>query len=180
MLYNAGMFIRPIHIKKNGKRHAYWALVESHRSQRGPRQRTIAYLGQLNESGRLGVKQAATGQRYQHQLFDDVEPRWVEVDLKRVRIERCLDFGGPWLAVQLMEQLGLPSILNQLLPEGREEIPWSLMAQVLVIARFCDPCSELYIAEHFYKRTVLCDLLGISPGRFTSVLRGVLRMVLCK
>jgi len=71
MLYNAGMFIRPIHIKKNGKRHAYWALVESHRGQRGPRQRTIAYLGQLNESGRLGVKQAATGQRYQHQLFDD-------------------------------------------------------------------------------------------------------------
>ena len=126
------------------------------------------------------MKQAATGQRYQHQLFDDVEPRWVEFDLKRVRIERCLDFGGPWLAVQLMEQLGLPSILNQLLPEGREEIPWSLMAQVLVIARFCDPCSELYIAEHFYKRTVLCDLLGISPGRFTSVLRGVLRMVLCK
>jgi hypothetical protein len=35
------------------------------------------------------------------------------------------------------------------------------MAQVLIVARFCDPCSELYIAEHFYKRTALYDLLGI-------------------
>jgi transposase len=168
MLYNAGMFIRPIHINKDGKHHAYWALVESHRSQQGPRQRTIAYLGQLNEAGRLGVKQTATGQRYQHQLFGDVEPQWVEVDLKRVRIERCLDFGGPWLAQQLLDQLGLPSILNQLICEGREEIPWPLMAQVMIIARFCDPCSELYIAEHFYKRTALYDLLGISPERIND------------
>jgi transposase len=160
------MFIRPIHIDKDGKRHAYWALVESHRTQRGPRQRTVAYLGQLDEAGRLGVQQAAaTSHSYQQQLFDAVEPQWVEVDLKRVRVERCLDFGGPWLAQQLLDQLGLSSILDCLVPEGREEIPWSLMAQVLIIARFCDPSSELYIAEHFYKRTALYDLLGICPEK---------------
>ena len=32
------MFIRPCYRKKNGKRHAYWALVESYRTERGPRQ----------------------------------------------------------------------------------------------------------------------------------------------
>jgi transposase len=115
----------------------------------------------------LGVQQAAEGhhQSYQKRLFDDVEPELVQVYLKRVRVERCLEFGGPWLALQLLEQLGLSSVLNELLPEGREEISWAVMAMVLVIARFCDPCSELYIAEHFYKRTALYDLLGIAPQK---------------
>ena len=33
--------------------------VESYRTERGPRQRVVAYLGQLDEEGRLGVQQAA-------------------------------------------------------------------------------------------------------------------------
>ena len=161
------MFIRPIHVTKDGKRHAYWALVESYRTPRGPRQRTVAYLGQIDKRGRLSLKQAATeaGLHYQRELFDDVEPQWVEVDVKNIRVERCLEFGGPWLAMQLLEQLGLPSVLKDLLPEGREEVAWSLMAMVLVIARFCDPSSELYIAEHFYQRTALCDLLAIPAEK---------------
>jgi hypothetical protein len=161
------MFIRPIHVAKNGKPHAYWALVESYRTQRGPRQRTVAYLGQVDKQGRLGLQQAATGagRCYQRHLFDDVEPQWVQVDLRRVRVERCLDFGGAWLAVQLLERLGLWFVLKELLPEGREDISWALMAMVLVIARFCDPSSELYIAEHFYKRTALCDLLGVPAEK---------------
>ena len=48
------MFIRPCYRKKDGRRHAYWALVESYRTERGPRQRTVAYLGQLDEADRLG------------------------------------------------------------------------------------------------------------------------------
>jgi hypothetical protein len=43
------MFIRPCYRRKNGKRHAYWALMESYRTERGPRQRVVAYLGQLGE-----------------------------------------------------------------------------------------------------------------------------------
>jgi len=31
------MFIRPIYVRKNGKRHAYWAPVKSERTDRGPR-----------------------------------------------------------------------------------------------------------------------------------------------
>jgi len=54
------MFIRPCYRQKDGKRHAYWSLVESYRSERGPRQRVVAYLGRLDAKGRLGVRQAAT------------------------------------------------------------------------------------------------------------------------
>jgi len=36
---------------------------------------------------------------------------------------------------------------------------------VLLIARFCDPASELYIAEHYYGHTALADLLGIADAK---------------
>jgi transposase len=164
------MFIRPCYRKKNGKRHAYWALMESYRTERGPRQRVVAYLGQLDESHRLGVRNAAEGnpEAHQKQLFDDTRSQWVEVDVKRLRVENRRDFGGPWLGLQLIEQLGLMDFLNHAIPAGREEIPWSLMAVVLILCRLCEPSSELHIAEHFYTQSALSDLLGISPEKINE------------
>jgi len=161
------MFIRQCYRKKDGKRHAYWALVESYRTSRGPRQRIVSYLGEMDSRGRLGVRQAARGlgKQYQHQLFDDVAPQWVEVDTGRIRVERCLDFGGPWLGLELLSCLGMDSLLRRLQPPGREDIEWSLMSLILVICRLCEPSSELHIAEHVYGQTVMCDLLGIAPDK---------------
>ncbi len=164
------MFIRPCYRRKNGKRHAYWALMESYRTERGPRQRVVAYLGQLDEPQRLGVKQAAEGTQgsRQKRLFDDVRPQWVEVDAKRVRVENRRDFGGPWLGLELIDQLGLKDFLDRTIPAGREEISWSLMALVLVLCRLCEPSSELHIAEHFYAQSALPDLLGIPPEKIND------------
>ena len=53
------MFLRQCFRIKDGKRHAYWALVESYRTSAGPRQRVVAWLGKLDEAGRLGIEQAA-------------------------------------------------------------------------------------------------------------------------
>jgi len=156
------MYIRPITITKNGKRHGYWVLVESYRTHNGPRQRVVSYLGQVEASLRCGIQQQATGKPYQRMLFEDAKPAWVEVDVNGVRVENCLDFGGPWLGLELLKKLGLTDLFEQLMPAGREHVPWSLMALVLVIGRLCDPSSELHIAEHFYKDTALCDLLGVS------------------
>jgi hypothetical protein len=55
------MYIRRCYRKKDGKRHAYWALVESYRTVRGPRQRVVAWLGAMDEEGRIGVKRCAEG-----------------------------------------------------------------------------------------------------------------------
>jgi len=166
------MFIRPCYKLKNGKRHAYWALVESYRTDRGPRQRVVSYLGQLKEEERLGIKQAANGNKKpafkQLHLFDadnKPEPEWIEVDTANVRVENQLDFGGPWLALQLIHKLKLDELLETVMPLGREDIPWSKMALVLAICRLCNPSSELYIAEHYYKSTAMADLLGIPAEK---------------
>ncbi|MCX5991072.1 MAG: hypothetical protein NTZ04_01880, partial [Chloroflexi bacterium] len=145
------MYLRRCRSSKGGKDHVYWELVESYRTERGPRQRVVAYLGDVAETSRLGVKQAATNQvgSWQSRLFEDgLEPEWVEVDTNRLKVEGVHDFGGCWLGLHISEQLGLVTLLEQLLPHGREDIPWSMMVMTLVLMRLCDPSSELRIAEH--------------------------------
>jgi transposase len=161
------MYLRRCYRKKDGKRHGYWALVESYRSSRGPRQRVVAYLGEMDAAGRLGIQQQAAGVAAvaQRGLFRDVEPQWVEVDLKRIAIERKRAFGGPWIGLELCRQVGLVDFLEQALPTGREEIPWPVMALILILARLCDPSSELRIAEHFYEASALSDLLGVPANK---------------
>ena len=46
--YNGCMFVQPRYRRKNGKHHAYWALVESYLTALGPRQHTVTYLGHLS------------------------------------------------------------------------------------------------------------------------------------
>lgn len=158
------MYLRRCRGNKGKKDPVYWQLVESYRTERGPRQRVVAYLGDIGPPLREGVRRAASGQQGEYQarmLGEDPPPEWVEVDVSKVRVERVCDFGGYWLGLQAAEKLGLVSFLQRELPQGREDIPRSLMAMVLVLMRLCQPSSELRIAEHLYENSALSDLVGI-------------------
>jgi len=165
------MFLKRLERRKNGKGHTYWALVESIRTARGSRHRVVAYLGELRKSERNGWVQLCRRlnkeQRPEPSLFDppyyddpaDDEP--VLVKLKGIRLERLRDFGDVWLALGLWRLLGLDVLLARLMPEGREDVPWPVVAAILTIARLCEPSSELHIADTWYRRTALPDLLGV-------------------
>jgi transposase len=163
------VYIRKTTIYKDGKTHHYWALVESYRTERGPRQRVVAWLGEMDEAGRLGVERVAEGASgFQQDLFERTEPEWVEIDVNRVRVENVVEFGGPWLGLELMHCLGLDQFFLEHVLGGREEIPWAIMAEVLVLCRLCHPSSELHIAEHFFEQTALADLLGIPSEKINE------------
>ncbi len=173
------MFVRPCYRSKDGKRHAYWALVESYRTERGPRQRVVAYLGRLDEEGRLGVQEAAApkahdAERQRSLTFAnhssskdtaDEQPRWVRVNASAVRVENCVQFGGPWLALELIKKIGLDDFISKHLPTSRSDVCWPSMALILIVCRLCKPSSELYIAEHFYRETALAQLLGVPASK---------------
>jgi transposase len=169
------MFLRRCKREKNGKQHTYWVLVESYRTARGSRQRVVAYLGELQgreQNGWAQLGRRLDGRsRPQRSLFDpphydepdEEEP--VEVNLKGVRLERIRDFGDVWLALGLWRLLGLDALLSDLLPQGREDVRWHVMAAILTTARFCEPGSELHIEDSWYARTALEDLLAVSPQK---------------
>ena len=64
-----------------------------------------------------------------------------------------------------MRRLGLEEFCREHIPQGREDIPWGVMACMLVLARFCAPSSELQIADFWYRTTALDDLLGVSVDK---------------
>ena len=164
------MYLRRCFRVKNGKRHAYWALVESYRTAKGPRQRTIACLGDMSEAQRLGVKAAvgACGGEKGASLFEEaVSPEWVEVDASKLRVERVRDFGGAWLGLEIAKRLGLPGFLELNLT-GIADVPWSITALALVLGRLIDPSSELRFAEHVYERTAMSELLGVPAGKMND------------
>ena len=166
------MFLKRLERHKNGKAHTYWALVESYRTAKGSRHRTVAYLGELKKSERNGwaqlCRQLDKKDRPSPSLFDpphydeptDDEPLLVK--LKDIQLDRLRDFGDVWLALGLWRLLGLDTLLAALLPAGQEDVPWPVMAAILSIGRFCEPSSELHIADTWYRRTALDDLLGVS------------------
>jgi transposase len=160
------VYLRRCYRAKDGKRHAYWALVKSVRTERGPRQEVVAYLGEMDEAGRLGMKDAAGGVGVEEQgrLFAEPARRLVEVDVERVRVENGRAFGGVWLGMQAVDRLGLVGLLGRLIEPGRETVPWPMMALVLVLSRLCDPSSELHIAEHAYEQSAMSDLLGVPAS----------------
>jgi transposase len=160
------MYLRHTIRRKDGKVHRYWCLVRSVRVGQHVIQQTVAQLGELDERGRIEARRLARqliGAPEQEQLFKDgSEDLTVPVRLKGIRIERSRQFGNVYLALALWRGTGLEELCRQLLPVGLERIAWAKMAAVLVTARFCEPSSELHIAEDWYRRTALCDLLQLG------------------
>jgi transposase len=159
------MFLRASTRKKDGKTHRYWRLVENVRVGRRVIQRTVAQLGELDSEGRLRARALARhliGSPEQGQLFDDGHADVVvPVRLKGIRIERGRQFGDVYLALALFRGTGLEELCESLVPQGKEQVGWSKMISVLVAARLCEPSSELHIAEDWYRRTALSDLLQL-------------------
>jgi len=178
------MYLRHARVRKNGKTHTYWRLVRSVRRGSKVFQETVAHLGELDARGR--AKASALARHFlgekggQLELFDDGrQAETAEVRLDRVRVERTRVFGDVWLGWLLWQALGLDDFCREAMPEGREGVRWGEVAAVLVLARLCEPSSELHIAEDWYRRTALEDLLGVAAERIdeTRLYRGLDRLL---
>jgi transposase len=178
------MFLREYHRTKDGKRHTYFALVESVRTERGPRQRIVAHLGELSEDQKRRWRRTAIfhmrheGGRELPLFVDDEhtplpdDPNVVRILLDKVGWTNARAFGDVWLGLHLWTHLGLDRIVARHVKSGRETIPPATMVAIEVICRLCvgqgGPTSELALAEHGYRRTALEDLLGVPDSAVTK------------
>lgn len=169
----AQMFLKPNRKTCDGVTYEYWSLVESVRTPAGPRQRTVATLGKLpglDEEVRVGwehIGEILDGRLHQRDLLkaEPEPPAWATVDTARMRVERLRRFGEVYLGLALWRRLQLDAFFDGAMAQGREEIPWDVMASILVLARFCAPSSELHIAESWYGKTALEDIVGVAPEK---------------
>ncbi len=174
------MFLRRYTRTKDGKQHTYYALVESARTDAGPRQQVVAYLGELNHDQqrrwqRTIVFHNRQGEVQQFRLFTDDHHATLpdDPDVVRIRLD-CIGwtngrrFGDVWLARWLWHYLHLDEIVARHLPHGKHTVVPADVVAIEVINRLCAPCSEFALAQHWYAHTALADLLGVPDNAVTK------------
>jgi hypothetical protein len=176
------MFLRRYRRTKEGKTHCYYALVESVRTEAGPRQHIVAYLGELNHDQerrwqRTVVFYNRQGAAQQLRLFPDDEqiplpddPDVVRIRLGKVGWTNARRFGDVWLARWLWHFLGLDAIIERHLPAGKHTVRPADIVAIEVINRLCAPCSEFALAEHWYAATALEATKRLREDAHTSLL----------
>jgi len=174
------MFLRRYTRTQEGKQHVYYALVESVRTDAGPRQHVVAYLGELNHDQerrwqRTVVFYNREGHSQQLRLFPDDDPVPLDDDPDVVRIRlgkvgwtNARRFGDVWLARWLWQFLGLDAIVERHLPAGKHTVRPADVVAIEVVNRLCAPCSEFALAEHWYAASALEDLLGVPDSAVTK------------
>lgn len=169
------MFLRTHRRRKNGKDHRYFSIVESRRVAGGKVvQRRVLYLGEINDSQQaawrktLEVFDEARKENRQLSLFPDdrVVPRdavdAVQVKLSEMGLRRPRAFGDCWLGCWLWRQVELDRFWDERLRNGRGDVPWATVLQLLVIHRLIDPGSEFRLHRQWFDRSAMDELLGVD------------------
>jgi len=165
------MYLRRIRKKSRGEEYEHWALVESVRTERGPRQRIVASIGKLpgldkdEHIGWESVRRELDGKELlKGTLFENAPevPKWATINTRKINVERIRRFGDVYMGLLLWKKLKLDKIFAWIQPKGREKVDWPTMYCISTLARFCEPSSELAISESWYEKSVLEDLVGVS------------------
>jgi len=168
------MFLRAKIRNKDGKRHRYFSVVENRRvGQNRTAQRTVLYLGEINDS------QEAIWHRTL-QVFDESHQQYttlslfpadreipaassnrIQVKLSEMELHRPRAFGNCWLGCELWRQLRLGEFWEEKLSEKvqRETVSWAKVLQLLVVNRLIDPGSEFRVHRQWFDQSAMGELL---------------------
>ena len=166
------MFLRSTNRKKDGKSHRYYSVVENQRvSANKTVQRTVLYLGEINDSQQAAWRKTLTVFDEDKQesrnlsLFPDdrVVPAEavdsLQVRLSGLELRRPRPFGNCWLASELWRELGLTEFWQEHLPAGRETVSWEKVLRLLVVNRLLEPGSEFRVHRHWFVESAMDALL---------------------
>lgn len=139
-----------------------------------PIQRTVLYLGEINDSQEAAWRKTL-------EVFDEAEQRpanlslfpddrevppealnGIQVKLSEMELHRPRAFGNCWLGCELWRQLGLEEFWDQRLSgeTKRERVPWEKVLRLLVVNRLIDPGSEFRLHRQWFDRSAMDELLG--------------------
>lgn len=166
------MFLRCNTRKKDGKVHRYWSVVENRRL-RGDRvtQRTVFYLGEINDRQQgawrkeLEAFDETTQRPEQIALFPEdreVPPDalgGLQVKLSALTLERPRLFGDCWLACRLWDELQLGEFWRERLPDGKAEVPWAKVLELLVVRQLVAPGSKWHLHRRWFLASAMDELL---------------------
>jgi hypothetical protein len=166
------MFLRFNTRKKDGKVRRYWSIVENRRLRdERVTQRTVFYLGEINDTQQsawrkqLEAFDETTQRAEQIALFPEdreVPPDalgGLQVKLAELTLERPRLFGDCWLACRLWDELQLGEFWRERLPEGKAEVPWVKVLELLVVRQLVAPGSKWHLHRRWFLASAMDELL---------------------
>lgn len=169
------MFLRHNKRIKDGKEHRYWSVVENRRiSSKRTVQKTLLYLGEINDSERAGWTRAIEAVDEQNRtrqinLFPEdrtPDPALKDLSLRlrlsHIELSRPRQWGGCWLALELWDRLCLDEFWEPRLGLSRKGTPWIKVLKTLVVYRLLEPGSEWALHCRWFDRSAMADLLEDS------------------
>jgi hypothetical protein len=166
------MFLRHNTRKKDGKEHRYFSVVENRRLRAGHTiQRTVLYLGEINDTQQaawrksLEVLDESSQSAQQVCLFPedrDIPPdvlNGLQVKLSALTLERPRVFGDCWLACRLWDELQLGPFWRQRLADGKAEVPWFKVLELLTVRQLVAPGSKWHLHRQWFLSSAMDQLL---------------------
>ena len=166
------MFLRYNTRKKDGKTHRYWSVVENRRLRVGhPTQRTVLYLGEINDTQQaawrksLDVINETDPGTEQVCLFPEDRDipadalNGLRVKLSELTLRHPRVFGDCWLGCRLWDELHLGSFWRERLPEGKAQVPWFKVLELLTVRQLVAPGSKWHLHRRWFLNSAMDQLL---------------------
>ena len=166
------MFLRYNTRKKDGKVHRYWSVVENRRLRTAHTiQRTVLYLGEINDTQQaawrksLEVLNETTQRTEQICLFPedrDIPPdvlNGLQVKLSELTLQHPRVFGDCWLACRLWDELHLGPFWHERLPDGKAQVPWFKVLELLTVRQLVAPGSKWHLHRHWFLASAMDQLI---------------------
>jgi len=183
------MFIREV-IKQNKyypKKYVYHVLVESFRSENGPRQRTILKLGKLSinkdkwSSLAIRIEEIINGQSPIFKVEEEIENlaqhyasliiegniiqetftgerEYEEIDISSFKTRNSRSIGGEHVSITMLRRIKLEEILREI-ELKEEEIK---IAEILIVGRMVNPGSEMETYRWSKEMSSIGEILEIK------------------
>ena len=166
------MFLRYNTRKKDGKEHRYWSVVENRRLRGGhTTQRTVLYLGEINDTQQAAWRKSLEVFDETHQLTEQIclfpEDRHIPADvlnglqvkLSELTLEHPRAFGDCWLGCRLWDELHLGAFWRERLPEGKAQVPWFKVLELLAVRQLVSPGSKWHLHRRWFLASAMDQLL---------------------
>ena len=167
------MFLRYNTRKKDGKVHRYWSIAENRRLRAGhTTQRTALYLGEINDPQQAAWRKSLAALNETTHLTEPVclfpEDRVIppdvlnglQVKLSELTLQHPRVFGDCWLACRLWDELHLGPFWRERLPDGKAEVPWFKVLELLTVRQLVAPGSKWHLHRHWFLSSAMDQLLG--------------------
>ena len=167
------MFLRFNTRKKDGKTHRYWSVVENRRLRAGQTtQRTVLYLGEINDTQQAAWRKSLDALNEATQLTEQIclfpEDRAIPADvlnglqvkLSELTLHHPRAFGDCWLGCRLWDELQLGPFWRERLPEGKAQVPWFKVLELLAVRQLVAPGSKWHLHRRWFLSSAMDQLLG--------------------